>query len=63
MWQRDNVSNGNSAAGSQIFKEKMNPSSNRPAQEDPTARLAACLRFPAQTGLITQNIFISIFVM
>jgi len=32
MWHRDNVSNGNSAAGSQKFKEKKNPSSNRPAK-------------------------------
>ena len=32
MWHRDNVSNGNSAAGSQKFTEKKNQSSNRPAK-------------------------------
>lgn len=31
MWHRDNVSNGNRVAGSQILKEKKNPSSNRAA--------------------------------
>lgn len=32
MWHRDNVSNGNSAAGSQKLKEKKNWSSNRPTK-------------------------------
>lgn len=32
MWHRDNVSNGNSAAGSQKFKEKKNPSNNKSAK-------------------------------